>query len=433
MLPAISHACNVRSLFSLTPALLLTAVVHAPPAFAAHSGSPLSVAVPGDFQSELGCPGDWQPECPNTDLIFNAGAWRGTFSIPAGRWEYKVALNDSWDENYGRGGVQNGDNLTLTLAVPTDVTFTYDAVSHVVSSDTEPLNVTAAGSFQAELGCPGDWQPECDITHLSFDPDDRVWQAVFTIPAGDWEYKAALNDAWDENYGRNAVRDGANLALSLGAGTDVKFYYDSRTNWITDNRNSVIAVAPGNFQSELGCPGDWQPWCLRSWLQDSNGDGIYSFQTRDIPAGDYEVKVAHNENWDENYGAGGARNGANIAFNVPSDGALVVFTYNPVSHILEIGGELPVGNLSEARAYWLAEDTLAWNVPEGSQVQLHYSAAGALTTTADGVIGGDAISLVRDGVVSGAIADKFRHLAGLPVFRINGGDLPMVPDRKSVV
>ena len=38
---------------------------------------------------------------------------------------------------------------------------------------------------------------------------------------------------------------------------NVKFYYDHETHWITDNVTSVIAVAPGSFQSELGCPGDW--------------------------------------------------------------------------------------------------------------------------------------------------------------------------------
>ena len=66
----------------------------------------------------------------------------------------------------------------------------------------------------------------------------------------------------------------------------------------------MIAVAPGSFQSELGCPGDWQPDCLRSWLQDPEGDGIYTFRTSALPAGDYEVKVAIGESWDENYGAG---------------------------------------------------------------------------------------------------------------------------------
>lgn len=428
MLSTTLRKSGARAPFAFVSILLTASLLHASPATAAHTSPPARVAIPGSFQSELGCPGDWQADCPITDLSFGNGVWQGTFSIPAGSWEYKVAINDSWDENYGRGGVQNGDNLILTLADQTDVTFTYDPESHIVTSDAQPLTVTAAGSFQQELGCPSDWQPWCGITHLTFDPDDLVWQAIFSIPAGAWEYKVALNDDWLENYGQNAARGGANIPLDLAMDTDVKFYYDNATNWITDNQHSVIAVAPGSFQSELGCPGDWQPWCLRSWLQDTDGDGIYRFQTRKVPAGDYEVKVAHNESWDENYGAGGVQNGANIAFNVPSDGSLVVFTYDPVSHILDIGGELPVGNISEARAYWLAEDTLAWSVPEGSNVRLHYSASGDLSTTPDGISGGDSIGLTRDGVVGGAIAAKFRHLAGLPVYRIGGGDLPMVHD-----
>ena len=98
----------------------------------------------------------------------------------------------------------------------------------------------------------------------------------------------------------------------------MKFYYSHETHWVADNQNKVIAVAPGSFQSELGCPGDWQPDCLRSWLQDPDGDGIYTFRTSALPAGDYEVKVAIDESWDENYGAGGVPNGPNIPFHVAS-------------------------------------------------------------------------------------------------------------------
>ena len=35
-----------------------------------------------------------------------------------------------------------------------------------------------------------------------------------------------------------------------------------------------------------------------------DGDGIYSFETTALPQGSYEAKVAINESWDENYGAG---------------------------------------------------------------------------------------------------------------------------------
>ena len=89
-----------------------------------------------------------------------------------------------------------------------------------------PSAVTVAGSLQSELGCPGDWQPDCADTHLGFDADDDVWQAVFNVPAGNWEYKAPLNDSWDENYGEGGVLNGANITLNLGSDADVKFYYD---------------------------------------------------------------------------------------------------------------------------------------------------------------------------------------------------------------
>ena len=98
----------------------------------------------------------------------------------------------------------------------------------------------------------------------------------------------------------------------------------------------MIAVAPGDFQSELGCPGDWDPGCLRSWLQDLDGDGTYTFVTTALPAGSYQTKVAINEAWDENYGQGGAPGGANIAFSVPADNAKVTFTYVAATHVLTV-------------------------------------------------------------------------------------------------
>ena len=204
-----------------------------------------------------------------------------------------------------------------------------------------PSSVTIAGSLQSELGCPGDWQPECAATHLTYDAGDDVWQGTFSLPAGSFEYKGALNDSWDENYGRNAQANGANVPLDLASGASVKVYYDHESHWVTDNQGSVIAVAAGSFQSELGCPSDWDPGCLRSWLQDPDGDGIYSFETTALPQGSYEGKVAINESWDENYGQGGVPNGPNIAFNVPVEGAKVTFTYDASTHVLTIAATVP--------------------------------------------------------------------------------------------
>ncbi|HSL33826.1 MAG TPA: alpha-amylase family glycosyl hydrolase, partial [Candidatus Limnocylindrales bacterium] len=199
----------------------------------------------------------------------------------------------------------------------------------------DPTSVTIAGSLDSEVGCPGDWQPECAAAHLTWFADDDVWQGSLTPGAGNYEYKAALNGTWDENYGLHAVQGGPNIPLTATASA-VKFYYDHKSHWVTDNVNSVIAVAPGSFQSELGCAGDWDPGCLRSWLQDPDGDGVYTFETTALPAGSYEGKVAIGESWNENYGQGGTPNGANIPFTVPTDNARVVFRYDAVSHVLSI-------------------------------------------------------------------------------------------------
>jgi glucan 1,4-alpha-glucosidase len=215
------------------------------------------------------------------------------------------------------------------------------------ASDTpNPTSVTVAGSLQSELGCPGDWQPDCAATHLTYDAGDDVWQGTFAVPAGSYEYKAALNNSWDENYGLNAKLNGPNIPLDLPAGTNVKFYYDHKSHWITDNQSSVIAVAPGSFQSELGCPGDWDPGCLRAWLEDPDGDGIYTFQTTALPQGTYETKVALNEGWDVNYGQGGVPNGNNIPFTVPYDNAPVTFSYDATTHVLTVTAPISHGDLS---------------------------------------------------------------------------------------
>jgi len=196
----------------------------------------------------------------------------------------------------------------------------------------EPASVTIAGSLQSELGCPGDWQPDCVATHLTFDAEDGVWQAAFDVPAGTWEYKAALDGTWDVNYGADAVPNGANIVVSTAEPTTVRFFYSDETHWVTDNRTSVIATAAGSFQSELGCAGDWDPACLRSWLQDPDGDGVARFTTAALTPGTYELKVAIDQSWEENYGADGVRGGANMSFTIERPGDQVFISYNERNH-----------------------------------------------------------------------------------------------------
>lgn len=306
-----------------------------------------------------------------------------------------------------------------------------------------PTLVVIPGTLQSALGCPGDWQPDCEATALTYSEGEDIWRGTFTLPAGDYEYKVALNGSWTENYGGNGDQDGPDVVLSLAEETTVNFYYDHKTHWVADSVGDVIVTAPGSYQSEIGCPaemevqGDWAPMCMRSWMQDPDGDGIYSFTTTAIPAGDYQVKAAINESWSENYGADGASGGADIPFSVPADGAEVTFAFNSTSNLLVIGvGEVPDAgpvmraNLGRAQAHWVTADTIAWDVDttEGNSYALYFSAEGGLELGANGINGGLSIPLTLDPAgLSEDVLAKFPQLTGFAALKIAEEDIAGVP------
>ena len=298
----------------------------------------------------------------------------------------------------------------------------------------QPDAVSMPGSHNTEIGCPGDWQPACDQAQLTLDQDDDVWKAEVGLPAGAaYEYKAAIDKSWDENYGAGAARNGSNIGFTTPADGRVAFYYDHASHYVTTDAEGPVVTAPGSFQSELGCPGDWSPACMRPWLKDVDGDGTYTFSTTEIPAGSYEVKAAHGLSWDENYGAGGAPGGSNIGFTVPEDGVQVVFSYDVGSHTLTVTSRTArvTPDLSVAKAHWVREGLVAWDVdePAAKTYRLHWSADGGLVADEEAVTGGSSVPLSYDaqGLPAEVLAD-FPHLEGYEAFRLGKKDLKQVPE-----
>jgi maltose-binding protein MalE len=104
--------------------------------------------------------------------------------------------------------------------------------------------------------------------------------------------------------------------------------------------NAVIGGAfagmvnvPGSWQMAAGCEADWLPECEATALTEGD-DGLFT-GSFEIPAGDYEAKVAHDGGWGENYGVEGEFDGPNYAFSLAADGT-VTFSYDPETHILTI-------------------------------------------------------------------------------------------------
>ena len=195
----------------------------------------LTVSAPGSWNATQGCPGDWQPGCANVVLAHQGGnVYSSTFTIPEGNYEFKIAINGSWDENYGVGGVRDGGNMafTVTAATPQPIRFTYDHATHLFTNTAiDPVVVTAPGSYQEFAGCAGNWAPDCLATWLAPIGDGRYQFSTDQIPTGTYEVKIAHGMSWDENYGVGGVPGGANYTFATtGVGKVVTFTYDIATH-----------------------------------------------------------------------------------------------------------------------------------------------------------------------------------------------------------
>lgn len=73
---------------------------------------PDAVAVAGDFNVLIGAPANWAPQYDESQMELDQvdQLWKIAADIPAGYYTFKIALNRSWDENYGAFGVFDGPN-----------------------------------------------------------------------------------------------------------------------------------------------------------------------------------------------------------------------------------------------------------------------------------------------------------------------------------
>lgn len=73
---------------------------------------PAAVAVAGDFNVLLGAPANWAPQYDESQMQLDEvdQLWKLAAELPAGSYSFKIAINRSWDENYGAFGHFDGAN-----------------------------------------------------------------------------------------------------------------------------------------------------------------------------------------------------------------------------------------------------------------------------------------------------------------------------------
>ena len=155
---------------------------------------------------------------------------------------------------------------------------------------------------------------------------------VDTLQAELNEREASSQDVQAQLRERTAELESANqrlVALDVELATQTE-----ERDALLDTAPVRMVNVPGTWQgpADIEC-GEWDPGCAQTRLR-KRRDGTYR-RTFQVPPGQYEVKVAINGNWDENYGAGGQPDGPSIEFRVGNEGE-VTFTYDPRTHVLSV-------------------------------------------------------------------------------------------------
>lgn len=157
----------------------------------------------------------------------------------------------------------------------------------------------------------------------------------------------------------------------------------------------ISVTLVGSFQDELGCPGEWDPSCESTMMDDADGDRTLEFTTNEIPTGSYEFKVAHNGGWEENYGLDGKAGGANYNLSVKA-GDKVTFTYDSATHIVQVAGTSDsIAGVGQSQAQWISADTIALprDLGTGENYALYASDDAGLSLEGEHISGAKPIEL----------------------------------------
>lgn len=130
------------------------------------------------------------------------------------------------------GLADGADVLYRAVVTQAGVTVQSTAISARGGASAQPDEVALPGTVNSAMGCGEDWAPWCDQAQMTLDPATSTWSIVIELPAGDYEYKIAIDRAWDLNYGAGGVPNGPNIKLALTAPSTVTFTYDDATHLV---------------------------------------------------------------------------------------------------------------------------------------------------------------------------------------------------------
>ncbi|WP_257348867.1 alpha-amylase family glycosyl hydrolase [Pseudalkalibacillus decolorationis] len=208
------------------------------------------VRVVGGFGVD-GDPTFWNPASDDFKMTAtDNGMYYLKKNLSAGTYEYKIAINGSWDENYGANGEQGGQNITFTLDAETEVLFVYNDHSHIVTTMTKNKLPRLAGSIQPVIDAGDEWSPGTSTAIFTDEDYDNVYEYTANVPKGNYEFKVVLGGTWGEEYPLN------NVQLNVKKDQEITFFYNHETKQVSTDYN--VSGSDGLINTEKLYHNSWE-------------------------------------------------------------------------------------------------------------------------------------------------------------------------------
>ncbi|WP_251038135.1 pullulanase [Paenibacillus albidus] len=273
------------------------------------------VVLAGDLQAAIsagaGNPADnWNPDAAATQMSdLGGGYYAFTGTLPAGVYEYKVALNGTWDESYGYAnytnpqGKEKDGNIQITLDAEKQVTFYYNEFTRKIADSTYYTPLAEArlprltGTLQTELGDAGDSSPADAKTVLTDADFDGVYDVAVVLPAGDYTYSIWVPGGTPET---DAFYPETDQHLNLPADLPVTFKYSSLDHQVSafftppSEPSTVQPVPAGHIRIHYNRPaGDYEGQGLWLWDDVAAPSGNWPAGATPFPDGQTDAYGAY--------------------------------------------------------------------------------------------------------------------------------------------
>ncbi|MCD3202688.1 alpha-amylase family glycosyl hydrolase [Clostridium botulinum] len=225
--------------------------------------------------------------------------------------------NDICIGNLGHNSVNVSGNVTKNVQIKTE------KPNNIIK---ESINLNKDGTLTFKY-----YNSNAKYVYLSYDMINKHNEKRAMIKNKDnvWEITLRLSDE-KKDYLYNFIVDGEVILDPSNLNKEKDNEGNIRSKYSFKGFNGRKITLPGSIQGAIG-ESNWDPTDKQGKSTFGyDGNGNYKLILKNVPAGNYEYKIAMG-NWNENYGLNGINDGSNIKINNPKVQD-IVFWYNDDSH-----------------------------------------------------------------------------------------------------